>query len=165
MGQNYTGAAIPCILCGRPFDAEDLERIRREIVAANTPLRSESARRVCRGLEWTDALGRLKLMSARVGLVLLHRAGLNRAVGAEWRQRQWLRAVLAPERLLEPAPVGGTVGELSGVRLDAVIELSTSRLRNGLIARCHYLGYTPLPEAQLRYPSPPRRCVGRGHRL
>ena len=70
------GEAIPSKLCGRPFDGADLERIRREIVAANPPLRSEIARQVCRALEWTDALGRPKLMSARVGLLRLHRAGL-----------------------------------------------------------------------------------------
>ncbi len=54
------GEAIPSKLCGRPFDGADLERIRREIVAANPPLRSEIARQVCRALEWTDALGRPK---------------------------------------------------------------------------------------------------------
>ena len=50
------GEAIPSKLCGRPFDGAELERIRREIVAANPPLRSEIARRVCRALDWSDAL-------------------------------------------------------------------------------------------------------------
>jgi hypothetical protein len=47
--------------------------------------------------------------------------------------------------------VGGTVGQLSGLRLDAVREQRASRLWNGLIERYHYLGYSPLPGAQLRY--------------
>jgi hypothetical protein len=63
------GEAIPSKLCGRPFDGADLERIRREILAASPPLRSQIARQVCRALDWTDALGRPKLMSARVGLL------------------------------------------------------------------------------------------------
>lgn len=67
---------IPSKLCGRPFDEADVERIRREIVAAHPPQRSEIARRVCRALDWADVLGRPKLMSAQVGLLRLHRAGL-----------------------------------------------------------------------------------------
>jgi hypothetical protein len=67
---------IPSRLCVRPFEGADVERIRREIVAADPPLRSEIARRVCRALAWTDARGRPKVMSARVGLLRLHRAGL-----------------------------------------------------------------------------------------
>ena len=54
------GETIPSKLCGRPFDGAELERIRREIVAANPPLRAEIARRVCRALDWSDALGRPK---------------------------------------------------------------------------------------------------------
>ena len=54
------GETIPSKLCGRPFDEAELERIRREIVAANPPLRAEIARRVCRALDWSDALGRTK---------------------------------------------------------------------------------------------------------
>jgi hypothetical protein len=70
------GEAIPSKLCGRPFSGADLETIRGKILTANPPLRSEIARQVCQTLEWTDVLGRPKLMSARVGLLRLHRAGL-----------------------------------------------------------------------------------------
>jgi hypothetical protein len=142
---------IPSRLCGRAFDEVDLERVRREIVEANPPLRSEIARRVCRTLDWTDVLGRPKLMSARVGLLRLHRAGLielpppSRGNG----NGQGLRH--GPEVWPEPRPVVGTAGELGGLRLEAVSDPRASRLWNGLIARYHYLGYTPLPGAQLRY--------------
>jgi hypothetical protein len=57
-------------LCGRALSAADLETIRRGIGEAAPPLRAEVARQVC------DALGRPKLMSCRVGLLRLHRAGL-----------------------------------------------------------------------------------------
>ncbi len=43
------------------------------------------------------------------------------------------------------------MGALSGLRLTPVTDKKTSRLWNGLIERYHYLGYTPLPGAQLRY--------------
>lgn len=60
--------------------------------------------------------------------------------------------VRGPEVWPEPRPLAGTVGQLGGLRLEAVGEPHASRLWNGLIARYHYLGYTPLPGAQLRYP-------------
>ena len=151
MGQKQMGEAIPSKLCGRPFDSADLERIRREIVAANPPLRSEIARQVCLALEWTDALGRPKLMSARVGLLRLHRAGLIELPAPSRGNGNGRGLVHEPDVWPEPVPVEGTVGQLGGLRLEAVIDKRASRLWNGLIDRYHYLGYTPLPGAQLRY--------------
>jgi Domain of unknown function (DUF4338) len=145
------GAVLASTRCGRPFDVADLERIRREIVAADPPLRSEIARRVCRALAWTDARGRPKVMSARVGLLRLHRAGLIELPAPSRGNGNGRGLVQGPEVWPEPVPVVGTVGQLSGLRLDAVTDPRASRLWNGLIARYHYLGYTPLPGAQLRY--------------
>ena len=145
------GEEIPSRLCGRPFDEADLERVRREIVEANPPLRAEVARRVCRALDWTDVLGRPKLMSARVGLLRLHRAGLIELPAPSRGNGNGRGLVQGPESWPEPVPVGGTVGQLSGLRLEAVREQRASRLWNGLIERYHYLGYSPLPGAQLRY--------------
>ena len=145
------GEAIPRKLCGRTFDGADLERIRREIVAANPPLRAEIARRVCRALEWSDALGRPKLMSAKVGLLRLHRAGLIELPAPSKGNGNGRALVHGPDVWPEPVPVEGTVGQLSGLRLEAVTDKRASRLWNGLIERYHYLGYTPLPGAQLRY--------------
>ena len=145
------GDAIPRKLCGRPFDEADLERIRREIVAANPPLRSEIARRVCRVLKWTNARGEPKLMSARVGLLRLHRSGLIELPAPSRGNGNGRGLVHGPDVWPEPIAVEGTVGELSGLRLKAVIDKRASRLWNGLIERYHYLGYTPLPGAQLRY--------------
>jgi len=145
------GEAIPSKLCGRPFDGADLETIRREIVAANPPLRSEIARQVCRALQWTGALGRPKLMSARVGLLRLHRAGLIDLPAPSRGNGNGRGLVHGPDVWPEPVPVQGTAGQLSRLRLEAVQDKRASRLWNGLIERYHYLSYTPLPGAQLRY--------------
>ncbi|MCP4967706.1 MAG: DUF4338 domain-containing protein [bacterium] len=40
---------------------------------------------------------------------------------------------------------------MTGLRLSPVTDKGASRLWNGLIDRYHYLGYTPLPGAQVRY--------------
>ena len=151
MGREQMDEEIPSKLCGRAFAGADLERIRREIVEANPPLRAEIARRICRALDWTDALGRPKLMSARVGLLRLHRAGLIDLPAPSRGNGNGRGLVQGPDRWPEPIPVEGTVGQLGGLRLEAVCEQRASRLWNGLIDRYHYLGYTPLPGAQLRY--------------
>ncbi len=145
------GEQIPEKLCGRPLSAADMETIRREIRLADPPIRSEIARRVCRALAWTNTLGQPKLMSCRVGLLRLHRAGLIELpapTGGNGNGRPLKRE---PEKWPEEVPLDGSVGALSGLRLSPVSDKKASRLWNGLIERYHYLGYTPLPGAQMRY--------------
>ena len=136
---------------GRPVRAADLEPIGGAMAVAAPPLRAEVARRVCDALGWHDTLRRPKLMSCRVGLLRLHRAGLI-ALPAP-RNGNGNGRGLAKQPAAWPAerPLGGAVGQLSGLRLVPVAGKPASRLWNGLIARYHYLGYTPLPGAQLRY--------------
>ncbi|MCP5007870.1 MAG: DUF4338 domain-containing protein, partial [Planctomycetes bacterium] len=145
------GKQIPEKLCGRPLSAADMETIRREIPLADPPIRSEIARRVCRALDWTNALGQPKLMSCRVGLLRLHRSGLIELpapTGANGNGRPLRHE---PKQWPEEVPLDGSVGRLCRLRLSPVTDKQTSRLWNGLIDRYHYLGYTPLPGAQVRY--------------
>ncbi len=137
-------------VCGRVWGAADLERVREEIEQASPPLRSEIARRVCARLEWTDALGRPKLMSARVALLRMHRAGWielpppsrgnGNGKGLRHQRIEWPST----------GAVTGSVSELGAVDLVAV-DRDSSALWNALIDRYHYLGYSPLPGAQIRY--------------
>ena len=145
------GGQIPEKLCGRALSAADVQTIRREIRLADPPIRSEIARRVCRALAWTNALGEPKLMSARVGLLRLHRAGIIELPAPTGGNGNGRPLKQAPEDWPPEHPLGGSVGALSGLRLSPVTDKSASRLWNGLIERYHYLGYTPLPGAQVRY--------------
>jgi hypothetical protein len=146
MGEEIVGK-----LCGRELTAEDLESIRVAVREADPPLRSEITRRVCEALHWNDDQGRPKLMSCRVGLLRLHRGGLielppprnGNGNGRGLRQHR----VDWPD----PRPVTGSAGELDGLHLERVADKGASRLWNALIDRWHYLGYTRLPGAQLRY--------------
>jgi hypothetical protein len=142
---------IPKKLCGRPLSAADVETIRREIRLAQPPIRSEIARRVCRALAWTNALGEPKLMSARVGLLRLHRAGIIELPAPTKGNGNGQPLKHEPNEWPPECPLEGSVGGLSGLRLSPVSDKGASRLWNGLIDRYHYLGYTPLPGAQLRY--------------
>ena len=138
-------------VCGRRLSEADLAAIRGEIALADPPNRAEIARRVCRRLDWRNAKGEAKLMSARVGLLRLHRSGLIELPEATTRNNNGLPLKHGPKRWPEERAFSGSVGALSGLRLSPVAEKERSRLWNGLIDRYHYLGYRPLPGAQVRY--------------
>ncbi|HSO83499.1 Druantia anti-phage system protein DruA, partial [Thiocapsa sp.] len=138
-------------LCGRALSAADLESIRTAVREADPPQRAEIARRVCTALNWVDVQGRPKLMSCRVGLLRLHRAGLIALPAPRNGNGNGLALQPRCEALPEAVRVRGSVQALAGLRLKAVATAADSRLWNALIARWHYLGYRPLSGAQLRY--------------
>jgi hypothetical protein len=151
MGQGQVIETGVGKLCGRALSAADLEAIQRIVREAEPPLRAEVARRVCAALGWYDTLGRPKLMSCRVGLLRLHRAGLIALPAARNGNGNGRGLVQQPAAWPAEQPLGGSAGQLGGLRLEPVTDQAASRLWNGLIERWHYLGYTPLPGAQLRY--------------
>jgi hypothetical protein len=136
---------------GRRLTAGDLETIRDAVRTADPPLRAEVARRVCAALQWHDVQGRPKLMSCRVGLLRLHRAGLIELPAPRNGNGNGRGLVRQPAEWPASELVTCTVGELSGLHLEAVSGKPASRLYNGLIDRWHYLGYSALAGAQLRY--------------
>jgi hypothetical protein len=143
-------AATAFNACGVAFGPDKVALVRRAIEEAPPPNRAEVARRVCAALEWNDALGRPKLMSCRVALLRLHRAGLVALPAptcGNGNGKRLRRDVALPE----PVPLTGSVEALGPLELEWVQGRERSALWNQLIERYHYLGYTPLPGAQLRY--------------
>jgi len=136
---------------GRDWSHEDLAQVREAIKQAQPRQRTEIARRVCRVLAWKDVLGQPKLMSCRVALLRLHRSGHIELPPP--RNGNGNGRGLSLQRVEWPAqnPVTGSVKDLPGLALDHVRGRQDSALWNGLVDRYHYLGYTPLPGAQLRY--------------
>jgi hypothetical protein len=137
--------------CGRPFTAEEMDRI-RECIASEPGLnRARLSRRVCEMLGWLRPDGRPKEMSCRVAMLRMHRAGMialpppQRGNG-NGRTRPALTSASDPgEPVSLPARA---LGELS---FTIVTKDGKSALWNELIERYHYLGYKPLPGAQMRY--------------
>jgi len=136
---------------GRDWNNKDLAQVRKAIDEAQPRQRTEIARRVCQALDWKNALGEPKLMSCRVALLRLHRGGHIELPPP--RNGNGNGRGLSVQRVAWPTqdPVIGSVKDLPGLVLDAVQGREDSALWNGLIDRYHYLGYTPLPGAQLRY--------------
>lgn len=141
---------IPSQLLGRAFGAETLERIQRQVQSARAGSRAEVARRVCQELGWVNRGGSLALMSARVALLKLHRAGLIGLPPPRNRNGNG-RRYQPDQALVEPDPIRCALSDLQPLRCQWVAGREPSRLWNSLIERYHYLGHENLPGAQVRY--------------
>lgn len=123
-----------------------------ELKRSPAPNRAEMARRLCARLGWYNPSGQPQLMSARVGLLNLHRRGLLELPpplksNGNGRRQPSLTSAGDPQ---PPITVGA--GQLAPLSFEHVEgRTAASRLWNELIQRYHYLGYAPMSGAQLRY--------------
>ena len=144
--------------CGRDFDAGEMKWIRRLSARREAGwTRQAISRAVCEQLDWRKPDGGLKDMSARAALLRMHRDGvieLPPPTGAhsngritprtDLPQTDWPRLTAAwlPQTLDEARPLHFEI-----VRAGPPL----SPIWNSFIERYHYLGYSPLPGAQMRY--------------
>jgi hypothetical protein len=135
---------------GRVFGSPEIHRVQEIIRAHPQASRQQLSYRVCEAFDWRKPDGSLKDMSCRVALLRMHREGLIELPAPRHKVnpcRSFSRRTpqAEPESLLAAA-----VHELTGLRLE-LVERAGSALWNEYIDRYHYLGYKPLPGAQLRY--------------
>jgi hypothetical protein len=135
---------------GRVFDAAVLEQVRGILRAHAGASRQQLSYRVCEALDWRKPDGSLKDMSCRVALLRLYREGLIE-LPAPRRHYEPMRSYARRTPQGEPgARLEAPLSALGTVRLE-LVERRGSGLWNELVDRYHYLGYKPLPGAQLRY--------------
>jgi hypothetical protein len=135
--------------CGRHFRAEEIAQIRRLIAEAPGRTRAELSRLTCQVLGWYKADGGWKDMSARVAMLRMHRDGLIELPPPRHPQP---RATVAITSQTDPGlPIVSPARALTPLRLQPVQNRQDSRRWNEYLHRYHYLGYQPLPGAQLRY--------------
>ncbi len=137
--------------CGRIFTVEEIEKIRDLISSNPQHHRAQLSRLLCDELEWLRPDGRPKDMSCRVAMLRMEKDGLITLPpplkgNGNGRNRPRLTAASEPQQ-----PITGSVGSLGQLSLRPVETSLESSLWNELIERYHYLGYKPLPGAQLRY--------------
>lgn len=137
--------------CGREFSPTELSEIRNIVEAEDCPNRAEISRRACRKLQWLRPDGRLKDMSCRVALLRMHREGLIRLPPPIKGNANGRRGRKITPRSDPGAPVSAGAGDLADLQLRRVESGDDSSLWNEYVHRYHYLGYQPLPGAQLRY--------------
>lgn len=137
--------------CGRDFTAKDIDTIRLIISSDPTRNRLQLSRLVCDELGWLRPGGRRKDMSCRVAMLRMERDGLivlppPLTRNGNGKARPRLTAASNPQ-----PPISLPAGAFGKLVLRVVNAPKESTLWNELIERYHYLGYTPLPGAQLRY--------------
>jgi hypothetical protein len=142
---------MPMRYCGREFSEEELTQIRARICEQPQRTRLDISRLVCRTLHWYKPDGGLKEMSCRVALLRMQRDGLIRLpppLTKNGNGKVHLRRSPAAE---PKPPMLMDVATFQELRVEVVSGGKESALWNEYISRYHYLGYTPLPGAQLRY--------------
>lgn len=154
-GASSVTASRPCHnlhrYCGRNFREEDIDLIRR-LIAIEPPLnRAQLSRRVCDELHWVRPDGGRKDMACRVAMLRMERDGLIRLPppingNGNGRIRPAPTAAGDPRK-----PIDAPLPTLGPITLRPLNSPAQSALWNELIERYHYLGYKPLPGAQLRY--------------
>ena len=136
--------------CAREFSAQELRLIRAMIAEDPTRHRLALSRLVCERLDWRRPNGELKDMSCRVAMLRMHRDGLIRLPPPQHgynTARRGRRTAQAEPQL----PVTSSVHELPELAMRPLANQAESQLWNEYVDRYHYLGYTRLPGAQLRY--------------
>jgi hypothetical protein len=115
------------------------------------PTREAIARAVCDQLNWNKPDGLPKTMSAKVALLRMHRDGLIALPPPRHRDSN-IRKPLAVTPASDPKDLlDCSRGDIRNLGLQRIQTRADSRLWNELIGRYHYLGYVPLPGAQIRY--------------
>jgi len=135
--------------CGRDFHSDELALIRRLIAEDPSRTRAELARLTCHALDWRKANGGLKAMSARVAMLRMREDGLIELPPPRCKRPD--PTVRISARSDPRPPIEKPAGARTPLILHRVQDQSHSRLYNEYIERYHYLGYQPLPGAQLRF--------------
>lgn len=135
--------------CGREFTDEDIALIHKLIQYNPRINRRKLSALFCKEVGWLKADGGLKDMSCRVVFLRMHRDGhinLPAPTGPSNNNKKCPKRTL----LAEPQPsVTKNAGQYT-LRFE-IVGKNCSVLWNEYIDRYHYLGYFPLPGAQLRY--------------
>ena len=135
--------------CGRDFSTNELSRIQSLIKHNPQFNRSRLSREVCEMFHWLKPDGKLKDMSCRVAMLRMHNDGRIR-LPPPTRIKYPVRKVKPTSATDQQDPVLCSVELLPKLHFKIVTK-KNSALWNEYIERYHYLGYTPLPGAQLRY--------------
>ncbi len=140
------------IYCGREFGPDDIQTINRLMEHNPRLQRAPMSRQLCELWGWKKPNGQLKDMTCRVALLRMQADGLitlppSRMTGGARSKPHFppTPATDPPQPLLQP------VHELAVLDLRPVMDTAVSRLWNEYIARYHYLGYSSMSGAQMRY--------------
>jgi hypothetical protein len=137
---------------GKDFTESNIKMI-NEIIGENTKRsRAVISKKVCETLEWYQPNGRLKLSNMAIVLKKMEKDHLielppSSAYSASRKAKPIIRTTNT-----DPKPeIIGSVGSLSPLKIEIASSKQNQALWNEYIDRYHYLGYSPLPGASLKY--------------
>jgi hypothetical protein len=144
---------FPINICSKPFFHEDLNTIHQILKDNPKETRSGLARIICQRFNWFSPNGRLKHMSCKAAMLKLHRKGLIKLPPPTKRGYNANKNIhIQITSISDPAPpITKTPSQLASLSINQVKSPKESQLWNQFIHRYHYLGYKPLPGAQIRY--------------
>jgi hypothetical protein len=137
--------------CGREFTDLELAAIHRLLAEDPARTRWALSRLICEALNWRKPDGGLKEMSCRVALLRMQDDELLRLPPPRRKNGNGKRSVRRTEEAEPQESFVTPASELTDLRLQLVTTRQQSLLWNEYVDRYHYLGYQPLPGAQLRY--------------
>lgn len=139
--------------CGRTFNESELELIRAIIDEDTTGMRTAIARRACEQLGWYRADGKAKTSNMGQVLTAMEADGLIELPARRTGTRSMRAKPIEHTSRTDPGePIDAPAGALSGELHVEIAETDEQKsLWNEYVDRYHYLGYTPLAGAQLKY--------------
>jgi hypothetical protein len=147
----------PLRFSGRDFTEQEIDTIRAWL-SEKTLRREQLARLVCQEFGWINPQGQLKIMSCKVAMLRMHRAGLivlppARPSGNNRKKRPAAETDAAAADLpgLFPSTLLLSPEQLRHVRLDVVKTKAERAIYHQLLQAHHYLGAGSMAGAQLRY--------------
>jgi hypothetical protein len=137
--------------CGREFTREDIQQINRLIETNPDSNRYRLSLKVCELLGWYRIDNKAKDMSCRVAMLRMEKDGLIQLPPPVCQSPNGRRTPKLTQLSQPGFPIETPVGKLGALEVIVVKTTKQSRIWNEHIERYHYLGYQPLPGAQIRY--------------
>ncbi|MBR9690976.1 DUF4338 domain-containing protein [Candidatus Woesearchaeota archaeon] len=140
------------VFCGREFYESEIESINRIVDEDTTRNRNDISRIACEQLQWYKPDGKIKVSSMNQVLLKMEAKNLlslppiqNKGAGRKAKPIVHTELTARGNDILLP------VGKLPELHIEIVETKSDKSLWNEYIDRYHYLGYSPLPGAQIKY--------------
>ena len=143
---------VECRYHGRDFTAADMAVLRDLLDGSARLSRRALSIEFCRRIGWVKPDGGTKDMMARVVLLAMHRDGLIELPPPRWKRGAAKPIEFGPETEPPLFPAPTVLEDVRPLQLRIVTHSTREgRLWNEFVARYHYLGYTTLVGAQMRY--------------
>ena len=143
---------VECRYHGRDFTTSEMALLRELIAGPPALNRHALSKEFCRRIGWYKADGGLKDMMARVVMLAMHRDGRIELPPPKWRQGRRGPVVFGPDTEVPLLPPPTALEAVRPLQMRTVVRGDRwGKLWNEYVARYHYLGYTTLVGAQMRY--------------